>query len=78
MLSNKRKYTSNKCTYCKNYLYLSSLQCNNCGKNLCSKHLDKCTCEEKQWTLMIRELNQDRTVMEQLVPEIGPKQEALK
>ena len=49
------------CNYCKNYAYLTSLECNYCHRNLCHAHLDKCDCTikplQKKWILVIRELN---------------------
>ena len=49
------------CHYCKNYVYLASLECLFCHKNLCQSHLDKCDCTikpvAKKWVLVIRELN---------------------
>jgi hypothetical protein len=66
------------CHYCKNYIYLTSLECLFCHKNLCEGHLDKCDCTikpiAKRWVLVIRQLNKDRERLKQLVPMIAVKE----
>lgn len=73
VLSSKKRYYSNMCTYCKNYLYLCSLECKHCHQNLCERHLNKCECTKKEYILNIRELNADRAGLQKVVPLIGKK-----
>ena len=65
-----RRYYVNMCSYCKNYLYLTSIECKSCHKNLCERHLSQCECEKKQWILIIKELNKDRLSVKNVVPLI--------
>jgi predicted nucleic acid binding AN1-type Zn finger protein len=75
ILSSRKKYFANACNYCKNYIYLSSLECLYCHKNLCEFHLGKCDCTikpaVKKWVLVVRQLNADRQMLKELVPLIG-------
>ena len=50
----EKKYYANMCSYCKNYLYLTSLECKKCKKNLCERHHNMCECSKKEWILVIR------------------------
>lgn len=70
IISSKKRYFTNMCVYCKNYLYLSSLECATCHKNLCERHLSKCECTPKSYILNVRELNQDRLLLQEVVPLI--------
>lgn len=66
------------CHYCKNYVYLASLECLYCHKNLCEAHINKCDCTikplVKKWVLVIRELNEDRQELKTIVPMIALKE----
>lgn len=78
VISFKKKYHTNMCTYCKNYLYLSSLECAHCHKNLCERHLKKCECPKKSYILNVRELNSDRANLREVVPLIATRTDELK
>lgn len=71
IVSEKKRYHHMMCNHCKNYLYLSGLQCNNCNRILCERHLSKCTCLDKSYTLHLRELNQDRQLLKTVLPVLG-------
>lgn len=76
ILDATRKYFSNMCHYCKNYLYLTSFECSQCMRNLCHMHIDHCDCmqvTDKKWVLVVRELNEDRKGLLELVPIIEGK-----
>jgi hypothetical protein len=66
----QKRYYANMCSHCKNYLYLTSLECVHCHKNLCERHLSKCDCPQKEWILIIKELNADRRPLLEVVPAI--------
>lgn len=73
-----KRYYVNYCSHCKNYLYLTSVECNRCHKNLCERHVDKCECPSKQWNLILREPNHDRLNLRALLPTLEAKMKELK
>ena len=81
MIPFQKRYYVNKCSFCQNYLYLTSLECSKCHQNLCERHLDKCKCESKSnsksWILVIRELNVDRLKIKDIVPLVTTKMREL-
>ena len=70
LIPSHKHYYSNMCSYCKNYLYLTSLECSSCHKNFCPRHLSQCQCPHKQCVLVLRELNKDRMALRELLPEL--------
>lgn len=58
MLPSSYKYFKNSCCKCRNYQYLSSIACADCGNNYCFKDVRVC-CNGK-YRLNYREPNQDR------------------
>jgi len=53
------KYDSHICTSCKNYTYLSYLECNVCNHKACTSHVTVCGCMNPSITLHVRHTNQE-------------------
>ena len=54
------KYDRNVCSVCKNYCYLEHVKCSACKKNYCMQHIPKSCCRPDAFKLMLREPNEDR------------------
>lgn len=48
------RYDANICSMCKNFCYLSFLQCSRCNKKACASHLQTCSCHNPNITMNIR------------------------
>jgi hypothetical protein len=55
ILPNSLKYEKLSCRHCKNYIYLSAIECKKCGV-LCENHIDICKCSpvKNMYTIHIR------------------------